>query len=252
MEWSPSNDAFLDTDGYQRFDMDTIREVGGSEGEGLRAAWGCCSGRHTFGGALAAAPLAIPRLSWAASVRLRPAHSSPPPPAARRPPPAAQGKAACKAALQAELGLPVNPHAPLLGFIGRLDYQKGVDLICDSYDWLMSQGAQLVGGGRLAGPCPALPCPALPCPALPCPALPLSHPPAPRPTCAPAGHAGLWPRGPGEHAAGHGEPQQEPVPRLGWVLRQDGAPNHRRLRHPPHALALRALRPQPALRNGLR
>jgi glycogen synthase len=34
------------------------------------------------------------------------------------------GKAACKAALQRELGLPVDPNVPLLGFIGRLDYQK--------------------------------------------------------------------------------------------------------------------------------
>lgn len=39
------------------------------------------------------------------------------------------GKRACKMALQKELGLPVNPDIPLLGFIGRLDYQKGVDLI---------------------------------------------------------------------------------------------------------------------------
>jgi glycogen synthase len=31
----------------------------------------------------------------------------------------------------------VNPDVPLLGFIGRLDYQKGVDLIRDNYDWLM-------------------------------------------------------------------------------------------------------------------
>ncbi len=60
------------------------------------------------------------------------------------------GKAACKAALQAELGLPVNPDAPLLAFIGRLDHQKGVDLIMDSYDWLMGEGVQLVmlGSGR--------------------------------------------------------------------------------------------------------
>ena len=60
------------------------------------------------------------------------------------------GKAACKAALQKELGLPVNPDIPMLGFIGRLDYQKGVDLICDNYEWLMSEGVQLVllGSGR--------------------------------------------------------------------------------------------------------
>jgi len=61
-----------------------------------------------------------------------------------------KGKAACKAALQRELGLPVDPNMPLLGFIGRLDYQKGVDLIRDSYEWIMSQGCQLVmlGSGR--------------------------------------------------------------------------------------------------------
>lgn len=49
-----------------------------------------------------------------------------------------------------ELGLPQDPHAPLLGFIGRLDYQKGVDLIRDNFDWLMHEGAQLVllGSGR--------------------------------------------------------------------------------------------------------
>ncbi len=49
-----------------------------------------------------------------------------------------------------ELGLPEDPNVPLLGFIGRLDYQKGVDLIRDNFDWLMHEGAQLVllGSGR--------------------------------------------------------------------------------------------------------
>ena len=44
----------------------------------------------------------------------------------------------------------MDPSVPMLGFIGRLDYQKGVDLICESYEWLMDQGAQLVmlGSGR--------------------------------------------------------------------------------------------------------
>ncbi|KAL4439933.1 hypothetical protein ABPG75_002934 [Micractinium tetrahymenae] len=61
-----------------------------------------------------------------------------------------EGKARCKAALQRELGLPVDPKAPLLGFIGRLDFQKGVDLIAENYEWLMQEGAQLVllGSGR--------------------------------------------------------------------------------------------------------
>lgn len=39
------------------------------------------------------------------------------------------GKAACKAALQQELGLPQNPDAMLLGLISRLTDQKGLDLI---------------------------------------------------------------------------------------------------------------------------
>ena len=49
-----------------------------------------------------------------------------------------------------ELGLPVDASIPVLGFIGRLDYQKGIDLICESYDWLMDQGVQLImlGSGR--------------------------------------------------------------------------------------------------------
>ena len=39
----------------------------------------------------------------------------------------AAGKAECKAALQRELGLPEDPSMPLLGFIGRLDFQKVTD-----------------------------------------------------------------------------------------------------------------------------
>jgi starch synthase len=53
-------------------------------------------------------------------------------------------KAACKAALQKELGLPIRPDVPLLGFIGRLDYQKGVDIICESAGHLLSQDCQMV------------------------------------------------------------------------------------------------------------
>ena len=41
----------------------------------------------------------------------------------------APGKLACKTALQQELGLPPRPDLPLVGFIGRLADQKGVDLI---------------------------------------------------------------------------------------------------------------------------
>jgi len=41
----------------------------------------------------------------------------------------AQGKAACKAALQRELRLDERPDVPLIGAIGRLDKQKGFDLV---------------------------------------------------------------------------------------------------------------------------
>jgi starch synthase len=62
----------------------------------------------------------------------------------------AVGKPACKAALQRELGLPVRSEVPLLGFIGRLDYQKGVDWIAEAMPWMMDQDLQLVmlGTGR--------------------------------------------------------------------------------------------------------
>lgn len=60
------------------------------------------------------------------------------------------GKPKCKAALQKELGLPVREDVPLVGFIGRLDNQKGVDLIAEAIPWMMEQDMQLVmlGTGR--------------------------------------------------------------------------------------------------------
>ena len=59
-------------------------------------------------------------------------------------------KALCKAALQRELGLPERADVPLVGFIGRLDYQKGVDIIGEALPWMMDQDMQLVllGSGR--------------------------------------------------------------------------------------------------------
>ncbi|XP_058096437.1 granule-bound starch synthase 2, chloroplastic/amyloplastic-like isoform X2 [Magnolia sinica] len=60
------------------------------------------------------------------------------------------GKPKCKEALQKELGLPVRHDVPLIGFIGRLDPQKGVDLIAEAIPWMLSQDVQLVllGTGR--------------------------------------------------------------------------------------------------------
>lgn len=54
------------------------------------------------------------------------------------------GKVQCKTALQKELGLPIRPDCPLIGFIGRLDYQKGVDIILSAIPELMQDDVQFV------------------------------------------------------------------------------------------------------------
>lgn len=51
------------------------------------------------------------------------------------------GKAACRAALCAEMGL--DPGGPLLGMIGRLDPQKGFDLLAAAAPALVERGARL-------------------------------------------------------------------------------------------------------------
>ncbi|CAO2040699.1 unnamed protein product [Urochloa humidicola] len=60
------------------------------------------------------------------------------------------GKRQCKEALQRQLGLEVRDDVPLIGFIGRLDHQKGVDIIADAIHWIAGQDVQLVmlGTGR--------------------------------------------------------------------------------------------------------
>lgn len=62
----------------------------------------------------------------------------------------AQGKAVAKAALQAELGLPVDPTAPLFGFIGRLEEQKGVDILLAALPKAAAANAQfaILGTGK--------------------------------------------------------------------------------------------------------
>jgi starch synthase len=57
----------------------------------------------------------------------------------------AQGKAACKVALQREVGLPARPDVPLLGLIGRLADQKGLDLVGDVLErWVHHEDSQWV------------------------------------------------------------------------------------------------------------
>lgn len=81
-----------------------------------------------------------------------------------------EGKAACKKALQQELGLPVNADIPLVAFIGRLDYQKGADIVlqvrvarsrqrerenpCSNSRWLQCTGVIVL----LCCPCSACLC----------------------------------------------------------------------------------------------
>jgi starch synthase len=54
------------------------------------------------------------------------------------------GKAACKAALQREVGLAVAPEVPLFGLVGRLTDQKGVDVLAEILDGLLALPIQLV------------------------------------------------------------------------------------------------------------
>ncbi|HXP95256.1 MAG TPA: glycogen synthase GlgA [Telmatospirillum sp.] len=60
------------------------------------------------------------------------------------------GKAANKAALQRELGLPQIPDAPLLVVISRLSDQKGMDLLLSAMPAVIAQGGQLalLGSGQ--------------------------------------------------------------------------------------------------------
>lgn len=55
----------------------------------------------------------------------------------------AEGKAECKAALQAELGLDAGAEGPLCVVVSRLAHQKGIDLILETMDEWMSLGVSL-------------------------------------------------------------------------------------------------------------
>jgi starch synthase len=65
------------------------------------------------------------------------------------------GKAACRRALLAELGFDPDDAGPVLGMIGRLDPQKGFDLLAGAAPALVADGARLVvlgtGDAKLVG-----------------------------------------------------------------------------------------------------
>jgi starch synthase len=54
------------------------------------------------------------------------------------------GKAACKTALQREVGLPERPEVPLIGVVSRLVGQKGLDLVLDALYRILSLDVQMV------------------------------------------------------------------------------------------------------------
>ncbi|HET9595379.1 MAG TPA: glycogen synthase GlgA [Anaeromyxobacteraceae bacterium] len=60
------------------------------------------------------------------------------------------GKAACKAALQKELGLPVRRDVPLVAMVGRLAEQKGIDLVAAALPDILAMDVQiaLLGSGE--------------------------------------------------------------------------------------------------------
>jgi starch synthase len=58
------------------------------------------------------------------------------------------GKAECKRALLAELGFDPEDDGPLLGMIGRLDPQKGFDLLARAAPRLVEMGARIVALGK--------------------------------------------------------------------------------------------------------
>ena len=62
---------------------------------------------------------------------------------------AAQGKAACKASLQRELGLSEQASEPLIGMIGRMDDQKGFDLVADVIgEWVQAERGPMGHSGQ--------------------------------------------------------------------------------------------------------
>ncbi len=58
------------------------------------------------------------------------------------------GKAECKAALQKELGLDVNPAAPLIAMVTRLSHQKGLDLVDRVLGEILAEDVQVAVLGK--------------------------------------------------------------------------------------------------------
>ncbi|RDY12543.1 hypothetical protein CR513_02645, partial [Mucuna pruriens] len=55
-----------------------------------------------------------------------------------------EAKSLLKEALQAEVGLPVDRNIPLIGFIGRLEEQKGSDILVEAIPKFIDQNVQII------------------------------------------------------------------------------------------------------------
>lgn len=53
-------------------------------------------------------------------------------------------KALLKEALQAEVGLPVDRNIPVIGFIGRLEEQKGSDILIAAIPYFIQENVQII------------------------------------------------------------------------------------------------------------
>src|SRR5205807_2013743 len=56
----------------------------------------------------------------------------------------AEGKPACKTALQHRYQLPEEPRTPLLGMVSRLADQKGLNLVGKAAEALLREGVQMI------------------------------------------------------------------------------------------------------------
>ncbi len=54
------------------------------------------------------------------------------------------GKVACKGALQRKFDLPARADTPVIGMVGRLTMQKGIDLLCRALKDIMKRDVQLI------------------------------------------------------------------------------------------------------------
>jgi len=57
-----------------------------------------------------------------------------------------EAKRVCKLQLQERVGLEQNEDVALVGFVGRLTHQKGIDLILESLEWMMTPDGNPVTG----------------------------------------------------------------------------------------------------------